>query len=340
MFEIPKPLKKVFDSFPIYSYPPIPNTTPSNNQSIEANKFYFTSASEKSEASQCFTLGVHNVYELQTDNGKKIVPSDPISLGHSLILCHKNGLKLPSLENSCHKTNHSIIKLSYHASPDNQLPILIEDDTKLQTRNIRSALSMNQSVKVNNKFSENPLARLINELIDIEFADVWILCLLGDLPGSNLEAFHKLFRVDDEIMQSTLASKITILSILNEIPKWGSFNVRYAYLFDHSKFKLIFNIPERAKSEGILEIFAAANNESIAKTYANKLEELENNLELLIEYIQTGDSSEQKEIIKLKLASFVIIIDSLLENTKLRQVLTQDKFNAFVKLCYKLIEKY
>mmetsp|Transcript_1201 Transcript_1201/g.1319 ORF Transcript_1201/g.1319 Transcript_1201/m.1319 type:complete len:341 (+) Transcript_1201:21-1043(+) len=340
MFEVPKPIKKVFDTFPLYTYNPIPNTTPSNIQSIESNKFYFTSSNNQSIENACFTLGVHNIYLVKTTNGEKKIPSDPISLGHSLILCHKNNLHLPTCGDKGFKSKHSIMKLSYHASPDNQLPILIEDDLKTQTRNIRSALSMNQSVKVNNKFSENPLARIINELVDTELADLWILCLLSDLTSSNPFVFNKLFRLDEEITNSTFTNKITIMSILNEIPKWGSFKTRYSYLFDHSRTKSLINIPLRLHSEDILEVFANTNNESIRKAYNDKLKEFEINLELLIDYIENNESNEQKKIIELKLVGFIIIIDSLLENTQLHAVLSKSKFQSFVKHCYEIIGKY
>ncbi|CUM53340.1 uncharacterized protein AC631_00541 [Debaryomyces fabryi] len=340
MFEVPVPIKKVFDTFPLYTYNPIPNTTPSNIQSIESNKFYFTSSNDQADESACFTLGVHNIYLVTTANGEKKIPSDPISLGHSLILCHKNGLQLPTCgDKTGNKSKHSIMKLSYHASPDNQLPILIEDDLKSQTRNIRSALSMNQSVKVNNKFSENALARIINELVDAELADLWILCLLSDLPSSNPLVFNKLFRLDEEITNSTFTNKITIMSILNEIPKWGSFKTRYSYLFDHSRTKSLINMPLRLQSEDILEVFANTNNESIRKAYNDKLKEFEINLELLIDYIE-NESSDQKKIIELKLVGFVIIIDSLLDNTELHAVISKGKFSSFVKLCYEIIGKY
>lgn len=341
MFEVPKPIKKVFDTFPLYTYNPIPNTTPSNFQSIESNKFYFTSSNDQAKDNACFTLGVHNIYLVNTANGEKEIPSDPISLGHSLVLCHKNDLKLPtSGDNIGSKSKHSIMRLSYHASPDNQLPILIEDDLNSQTRNIRSALSMNQSVKVNNNFSENALARIINELVDTELADLWILCLLSDLPSSNPFVFNKLFKLDEEITKSTFTNKITIMSILNEIPRWGSFQIRYSYLFDHSRTKSFINMPQRLQSEDILEVFANTNNESIRKAYNDKLKEFEINLELLIDYIRNSESNEQKKIIELKLVGFIIIMDSLLNNTKLHEVLSKDKFSSFVKLCYEIIGKY
>lgn len=339
MFEVPKPIKEVFNAFPVYSYSSIPNTTEANNESIESSKFYFRTNKEKSSSEACFILGVHNVLMIKVGTGEKYTPSDPVSLGHALILCFKNDLKLPSPSGHGNKSSHSIMKLSYHASPDNQLPILIEDNSSLKTRNIRSSVSMNQSVKINNDFAKNALAQMVNELIDSEFYDLWILCLLGDLPKSNVLAFNQIFKLNTEITNSDTTNKLTIMSILNEIPNWGSFKVRYSYLFDHSKGRNLMNIPGRLQNEGLVEIFANTNNESIEKAYQDKLQQFESNLELLIDYVQ-NDTNNQKKILELKLIAFVINACTLLESTKLNEVVSKEKFAPFVKYCYEIISKY
>lgn len=199
MVKVPTFINNVFDTFPLVEYPPVNNTTEELRHDLEDQKVYFTQHEPKEKGS--FILGVFNVCEYKGHT----VPTDPISLGYTLILANKNGLGLPT-PNA--KGGHCIMKLAYNASPNKQLPILIEDES---TRIIRC---YDELAKLINKSLTTQQDKFIMGLVDTTIFDLWVLCLLvekielADIFGLRL-------------------SQITKYDLLNDIKAWNGFSVRY-----------------------------------------------------------------------------------------------------------------
>lgn len=140
-----------------------------------------------------FTVAVHNVFNCKG----MIIPTDPISLGIVLVLAHKNKLALPTEQGY---GRGGIITTSFHASPTNTLPLLIDQTT-------RTLDEINNTVANN---LDEP-AKLINEIIDTKFYDIWVLCILCEDIATTI------FGVD------TLSK----LDLLAEVPNWNNFAVRH-----------------------------------------------------------------------------------------------------------------
>lgn len=332
MVQVPSLLRSVFETFPLKTYPPIPNTTAGSKQAIESNRLYFESAS-KSNSNDSFILGVPNVLALDND---KYIPTDPISLAQCLILCYKHKLKLPS-NSSSNKCPHSLLKMSHHASEDGQLPILIENGED-SSRTIRSCKSFTETI--NDKyFKEDIQAFFINNLIDHDLNDLWILSLLVEISRGNLEVVDQIFKIDEALYENEHVKFATSVSLLKEIPNWNSFRIRHASLFDTKKSSSI-NYPLRYVRENALEFQIIDNPKAINSYYEDQLSKFNTTLELLVDYITPENTQLPKKIIELKVIAFVICIDKILgKDTQIYKVLTQKKFEGIIDHSYNVISK-
>ncbi|KAK6460179.1 hypothetical protein DFJ63DRAFT_264196 [Scheffersomyces coipomensis] len=207
MVKVPEPIERLFDTVPIITYP--------KEEIIDhIDQFYFEGENKTNDDS--FKLGVHQVIPYQgSDERIRYIPNDPISLGYALWLAHKNNLKLPTKDGKGQSSNNSIIQLSYHAAPDQQLPILIEDSN--ESRNIISLTAVKKSDHTNIE------SKLITDLIDSKFIDLWILCLLNEHP-------NHIFKDEDEDDLFHLNKYYNSYEVAN----WKAFKIRYPNLFQIS----------------------------------------------------------------------------------------------------------
>ncbi|KAG2732062.1 hypothetical protein G9P44_004479 [Scheffersomyces stipitis] len=322
MFDIPESVKKLFDTFPLTTYPAIPKTTSGNDEFIEEKKFYFENEKQSQISTNAsFSLGVHNVVEFKGQDGKrKYIPSDPVSLGQALILCHKNKLKLPTTS-STNRSCNSIMKVSFHASPDKQLPILIEDDK--QSRTIRTISSIIETVAKSN-FQKHPYLDaellVLNDFIDLKLFDLWILCLLNE----SIDRFDEIFDIDSKLDLSFVAKSLVINNIYSEVEHWRAFRTRNPNLFDYM-----------GQNTQMI-----ASNTSLKNYYYLQIDEFADILPLWIKDINTdvSQNSIQQNIIFFKLSSYIVIIHELLQGTKLNEVLVQHP--DFVKACLQVLQDF
>lgn len=319
---IPKPIKTVFDTFPLITNPPTSNTTPANSQYIDDKKFYFGGKSAGS-----FLLGVHNTFQHIDESGAtRILPTDPESLAYALILAYKNKLTLPRPGS---KGTNALFAISYHSSPSDQLPVLIEQRENKSSENKgekgqendlhldkqctdpvnllndhsqRSFINLSQVLT--KYFVKSPTAQLINRLMDSQFQDLWILCLLTE--DLDLQTWNTLFDVDPEVFTNSTINKLVVHHILTDLPSWHDFSVRHPNLFD---------VP--SKTLGVEFLF---KSELIEAQYELQLEEFDYTLGAVYEYIRTSEKSAALEILEMKLASFVVIFKLLLRDTKLGEM--------------------
>lgn len=333
---VPLPIKKLFSTFPLVEYPPIPAATTSSKKVIEDNKYYF-GCETQSTSNESFILGVHNVIQISTTSGK-FIPSDPVSLGQCLVLCYKNQLKLPSLNNSHNKSNHALMKLSYQASFENELPILIETNSE-NSRVIRPSHFLSKSVK-SKIFAVSVQSALINDLIDNDLYDIWVLSILVDLAKNDFFTLNSIFRVGESITTNEKLNSLTLISILKELPNWNSFKIKYPFLFDDNKASSVY-YPSRLYHNDLTEFMTINNKNAINKLYNDQLTKLDDTLDLLIDYVKSYDASSElhHKIIELKLYAFFIIVNQTLKLTKLGDLISQPKFESFLNKAYEIIEK-
>lgn len=306
--QIPRPVKEVFDAFPLTTYPPVPAATPDLSANLEARKYYFLASSSASKTSS-FILGVQNV----VDWNDRMLPSDPVSLGQCLILCEKNGLSLPT-RNAVDASSNCIMNLSYHAAPDRELPILIEDECALRT------IISSSSILASNKKLLVPTDLIMNNLIDTKLYDLWTLCLLVEYQKIS---FNKIFtlNIPDESTASPLNS-LFVSTLLQDVPTWRSFTVRHSSLFRDS----------RAKEIVATMINREPRADAIEAYYGEQLKELGSIIQLLADYVKENNST----ILNLKLIAWLVLIDQTLSGTRLSEIVKNCKY---LEEAYKYIEK-
>lgn len=211
---VPNGIRKVFDTFPLKEYPPVSNTTTAVNDALQENQFYFQLDSD-SPMDASFILGVFNVAEIKG----KYVPTDPLGLAYSFILCSKNDLRLPVFQNDNKPLRfHSMMKLSYSASPDKTLPILIEDDLQSKSREIK-LLHHLQSQTGSALKTTDPDQYMINQLLDTELYDTWLLCIWFESAVVDLGQIFGLPLIE-----------ITKIHLFESLPSWNHFKIRYPTL--------------------------------------------------------------------------------------------------------------
>ncbi|CAH6720242.1 hypothetical protein CLIB1444_03S07558 [[Candida] jaroonii] len=245
---VPSSVKKVFDTFPLKVHPAVDNSTAKSLKELEARKYPFGGSQTDSN----FNLGVFNVFE----HDGNYLPTDPISLAQATILCHKNNLSLPEVTSTSTSKN-CLITLSYSASPDNRLPILIEEPSRTIRLCEEILSTTNDKLNVTDK--------ILNEYIDDIILDSWLMCV---------------FLENVDIVRIFNIPYITKIDLFKHLGTWKGFATRYAL------------------------------NEDI---YHRKLQELKTVFELY----HTADA-----IAKIKIDSYKLHINSLLEGTKLHALLS------------------
>ena len=341
MVAVPESIRKLFDLFPLVLHPVVPNTSVAQKRALENRKFYFEDVVGDKTEEEFFTLGVHNVVQLK-NTGNRFIPTDPLSFASCLILCRKNGLRLPrASEAGRNLSKSSMIKLDYFASPDNQLPLLIEDNNKDDTREIRIYNSIKESIKKNSKLAKNGLVFMINEMIDIDMADLWTMCLLQDIPSNSPLLFKEIFGLHHKKEESCLANQLAVVRLVQETPNWHQFHARYGYLFHTLMTKKVVSFKNRFFDKNLLEHLAFWDIQALAHLYNSKLRSFEEKLELLIDFFSKREVDEQNAVIELKVVAFLIICASLLvPENKLHQLVTQPKYAAYMDKCYKILDAF
>lgn len=309
MFQVPGPIKTLFDTFPLKSYPPI-----FSEQSDEGFVYFGLKEPSKSDSSK-FTLGVHGLAQIEG----KTLPTDPFSLADCLILCHRHGLFIPKDEK---KSPYGMVTLSYEASPTNELPILVEQ-TK-DTANVVKSHEIQDSITKKN-FSRSVIELLINLFLD-DLNDLWILILLSDVANSNRTRLTKIFGFLKEADGNEYLESLLISRLLNDIPGWNSFKAKYPLLFHRNRFHAA------ARSKDIKDAYYKSSSDALQKLLFEKMCQFERNLPLIWNYVKESEKSESVTILELKTAAFVFIIDQFVsEGTHIGRMIAKDAYVDIVK---------
>lgn len=331
--KVPEPIRVVFDTFPLRTYAPVLDKSTQNDEHI----FFFSKKGDSSttKESECFHLGVHKVNKSLVMGKMVFLPSDPIGLADCLILCHRHNLLLPR-DAKDEKSVHSITELSYLASPDNELPILLEGKDAVAQKIVSSG-EISKSVS-NNYFSKNSQAFFINDYLD-SLVDLWIFILLVDIPQSHnpCSTYSSLFYQDDQVKQSDSLLYLTTLKLIGEMANWNFFKKRYSYLFQQEKS--IYSTISRINKSNFLKAFAVCNETAFEKVYFEKLMDFERFLSMVMKYLEQEQESEAKTIIEIKLASFCFAFSLLkCQNTHIERLMK--KYPEVIEFSERIISRY
>lgn len=336
MLQVPLFVKNIFDAFPLRKYGPVVSPLDQSKEDC----ICFGQGSPNAENQ--FILAVNQTFELTINNKVVLLPVDPHALSCTLILCHKNKLTLPRkcIKNKDAKSVNSMIKVNYHASPDKMLPMLVENNIKLQTREVRSSESIKRLIQSDNLFDNDPIAKLINQMLDTELYDLWILCLLTELlPNNDNEKLRRLFYLADLPLSNDYTAKLITRSIYNVIPCWNNFEVRYSELF-HESLGDKFSWRELSELLDVESPFSRDLRTSFTGLYSELLANFKRKIPLIYKYTSNHELTKSKSIVALKFYSFIIIVDQFADDTKLSKLLDDPIRETLIKDAYEAIQKY
>lgn len=230
VFQVPKPVKAIFDKFPLETYPPVQKCDDATAYKQEERTFYLASTRGSQQLpNETFKLGVYNVFE--EPNSKCILASDPWCLFTQLALCKKNDLKLCSKDSVKNASRqHSICILSQSAALNSRLPILVEGSSK---RNVRSTESINEIL--NSRVSD-PERIMYMCLLDTTVYDCWVSQVL--LRTSNVRFLEIYY---DKPHQSKALEKFVMINCKVSLMKRNNFYLRHSEIFKNIKSATFYN---------------------------------------------------------------------------------------------------
>lgn len=326
--KIPQPLEKIFDRFPLQTYPSAPN------QGNGLSKVHFVAKLSKQPSSH-FTLGVHSIRKVEVRGSTRYLATDPAGLAAALILCHRHGLGLPT-ETHQSLSPHSIASMSYLAAQDNQLPILVETSgvtTKCVTLSSQIVLAV-----ASRSFATAAIDATLNSFLD-GLQTLWVFTLLHEISFSGTAILSNVFQDDGDLPFGLLDS----VKLVEDIQGWCSFKEKYSHLYPTQ-------IDVLTSPAALIGLMVGSSSHSIAsdsfkKAYAAEIAEFFKTLPMCAEYVQakndgTAESAESKDILEIKLASFVLTsVYFLPEKSVLRSLLTKDH-EKLIEWCEHILLKY
>ncbi|QLQ80908.1 hypothetical protein HG537_0E02630 [Torulaspora globosa] len=289
---VPGPIKTLFDSFPLATYPPISKQDDSMDDEISRRKFAFQGSNARQDTpNNTFMLGVYNVFTETESNC--LFATDPLCLYAQFALCRKNGLGLPNRSN-CEGRGytHTIALLSHTASAKESLPILIEGFSK---RNIRSAEGIDEILRA--RVSHDAEQLMYITMLDRVVYDCWIAQVLYH---TTEQQFLNLYSHDPE-NTSALLGHLAIGNMKLALVKRNEFHLRHK--------ELVKNI------ESPLNVYKARSLNHLLDPIFEKCKKT---LLQFQDMMSGASNDESPTYLELKIASYILCILNLDETTTLR----------------------
>lgn len=283
MIQVPGPIKYLFDTFPLKTYPAVPQHSSDEELQIENRLFAYSSPSSSSSH---FKLGVYNV--IQTDQTTYIA-TDPLCLTAELALSLQNDIKLPKFNNNHHISNNSLFLLSHNSNKQGQLPIYIEQDNKSGKRIVKDHQSLNELYcsKI-----ESSVELMLITLCDCVLYDFWTSVVLLNL---NREEQSEIYQFNDGTEGSKLTNKLSLPSLLNNLCYRNGFNFRNPNITKNSDFNLFVSKESVQKEQG-----------RILKEFKKTIEDLNN---ILLKKGTNFFNGDGPGLLDVKLSSYLILIN-------------------------------
>lgn len=201
IFQVPGPVKDLFDKFPLVQYPAVKQLTPDTKSEILKRNYSYSvsTAEEKANQSTFFKIGTYNVFQNEENT---FLATDPMCLSLELYLAIKNEVKLPKLNNDHTDQNrNSLFLMSHHANAQGYLPIYIEEDQKKRSKRlIKDSQSINETL-ISRIESSSDL--MLITLVDNVIYDYWITSVLFEF---STEIQSQIFLFQEEESQKIVNS--------------------------------------------------------------------------------------------------------------------------------------
>lgn len=323
--KIPQPLETLFNHFPLKTFP---------KQEIDSDtcleKFSFLKKSSSPHLSTRFLLTVHNIRNVQLKNQEsRFLATDPASLADALILCYNHDLAMPRAAESTklkNVSNHSIVPMSYLASPNDQLPILVETSEET-TKCITTASKISFSI-ASKSFSLHGIDSLVNFFMD-NLQTLWVFTILHEISFSSTEVLNLVFYDRSHVLLETNVttepglSVLDTLQLIEDMQSWCNFKDKYSHLYSGHAESI--RAPLNALKHVVMGPQHTVSSESFKKAYASDIAEFFKILPLAATYIREKEESKQQAILEIKLASFIVCcVYFLPRNSVIKTILSKD----------------
>ncbi|KAG0681166.1 hypothetical protein C6P40_004921 [Pichia californica] len=263
----------------------------------------------KASSNSTFNLAVYSLSPLLTDDST-LAPVDPLCLATLISILAKEQLTLPKLDSEITDSSSSsssssssnintISILSYHASIDNQLPILIEDSKDKINHKILRKIHTSNVINAINSSNLNLKDSLIFDLINTQLLDFYILSILK-LSNNDLLNYYSIYNYNFG-NSTTSAShilpldKFFISNLKFNLLKRNDFHVRNPNTFNYFTSYLLpksSNLAYISESDSIIE-----NATKLLKLFNDSLKSS-----------KYWSSNDNPSIIDFQIASFIYSI--------------------------------
>ncbi len=222
--------------FPLITLPPIAADSDSFIKLVTKRLYILAPNSDveshKSEINK-FKLGVYNLFPFTFDESV-LVSVDPLCLAALLILTSKTDSRLPQLRplvSGAEKLNadRCVIAISYSASPDGQLPILIEDEINRNERKVKRKFRSTNVVNnlISSNVSDQKMLMYI-KLVDTVLFDFYTSRLLLAKNEKLIMRLYSLAGLEEK--QKMLFDKLMYPAVVSHLVKRFRFNIRNPYI--------------------------------------------------------------------------------------------------------------
>ncbi|KAF6006215.1 hypothetical protein HII13_005337 [Brettanomyces bruxellensis] len=221
--------------FPLITLPPAEPNSDSFIKLITKRLYVLPSdpSANKDQGNIKFKLGVYNLFPFTFDENV-LVSVDPLCLSALLILTCKTGSRLPQLRplisaSEKMKADRCIVAMSYSASPDGQLPILVEDEVNKSEqkvkRKFRSTMMINKFIIAN---ISDPTIIMCIKLVDTRLFDFYTSCLLASKNEKLIMRLYSLAGLEEK--QKVLFDKLVYPAVIAHLASRFQFNIRNPYI--------------------------------------------------------------------------------------------------------------
>ncbi|CAI1725553.1 hypothetical protein SEUBUCD646_0O02520 [Saccharomyces eubayanus] len=325
LFSVPKPVKRMFDTFPLQTYGAQADKDEAVALEVQRRSYPFTGRGDgdlKLTAEDTYKLGVYNVFSEATTGA--MLATDPWCLFVQLALCQKNGLCLPTEsqeKGTSQSCNHELMVLSRLSNPDETLPILVEGHKK---RIVRSTDAISNTMR--SRVLEDAEQLMYDMLLDTVLYDCWMTQVLFRISNSQ---FMELYS-----SQKPNESTSTLVDVENSLLGKLSANSLKMSLLKRNKFQL----RHREIADSMHAIYHKRHN-SISQEQAIDVL-FENSKQVLLDFQSSlSGNNTQPASLHLKIASYILCIMNVKEPIELK-VFVEDECKDLVNFAHKVLNNF
>lgn len=325
LFQVPTPVRDLFDRFPLVQYPAVKQLTPDTKTEILKRNYCYSESTSSKHNSTSFKLGVYNTFQAEDNT---ILATDPLSLSAELYLSIKNDVKLPKLNNDHTDQNRSsLFLLSYHAGSQGYLPIYIEEDFKKRhKRLIKDSQSINETLLSR---VESSSELMLVTLVDNVVYDYWLSSVLFDF---SVEVQSQIFHFQEDPAQIAVNSW-GLGQLLSQLVFRNGFDLRNPSITRQFQSDGYSIIAKKIKKYSRGVEFEQERN---AKEFEHAIDNLTSILVKRGTQFFNGDS--QPGLLDVKVASYITLISKFGDGTPIKQVINDytklsEHSDSVIKFC-------